>query len=91
MRAALSQDKSIVISQKHFTMDEEVVEGAVNCLTIDTGSPDRAARIEAHLAKTDPALLVHIRGGTIVVDVENMGDDESHVAARLLSEAVGVS
>jgi len=89
--AALSQDKSIVISQKHFTMDEEVVEGAVNCLTIDTGSPDRAARIEAYLAKTDPALLVHIRGGTIVVDVENMGDDESHVAARLLSEAVGVS
>jgi D-glucosaminate-6-phosphate ammonia-lyase len=62
----------------------------VNCLVvrIDPESGTTAPAVEAVLAAQDPAILVHLRDDTVVVDVEVMNEAEAQLVADRLFELI---
>ncbi len=68
-----------------FTMDEQLVDEPVNCLTIRSAD-DAASGVVGRLAAGDPSILVHAVDGLIVVDVECMDEDEAALVGRRLRE-----
>jgi D-glucosaminate-6-phosphate ammonia-lyase len=62
----------------------------VNCLVVEIGpqTGTTAEVVEAALAAQDPAVLVHLRGDSIVVDVEVMNEAEAELVADRLAQLV---
>jgi D-glucosaminate-6-phosphate ammonia-lyase len=76
-------------SPMHFTMEEDVVEGRPpNCLVIqiDPNGETTAERVYAGLRSGRPAVFVHLRGDTLIVDVEEVREEDVEILAERLSE-----
>lgn len=68
-------------------MAEELVPEPVNCLLVQTGSAGRANQVDRRLRDGSPAIYAHLRGDTLVVDVEVLSDDQADfVGTRLAQE-----
>lgn len=75
----------------HFTMEEDVVEGRPpNCLLvrIDPTGTTTAARMHASLRGGRPAIFAHLRGDSLIVDVEEVSDEDAAVIAERLREEI---
>jgi D-glucosaminate-6-phosphate ammonia-lyase len=76
-------------TKKNFTMEEDVVDGPFNCLVVhlDPGSaPVSAAELHTRLRAASPAILTHLRGDEVILDVEAVTEDDADVIAGRLRE-----
>ena len=76
-------------SPMFFSM-QETLHGApepANCLVVEVGpeSGTTAAAVEEALAADDPAILVHLRDESVIVDVEVMNEEEAQLVAERLA------
>lgn len=73
-----------------FTMDERLLpDGEVNCLAIrstDGGLP--LDQVAVNLADADPAILVHVQDGVLIVDVECVSEAEAVQIGSALRDAL---
>jgi seryl-tRNA(Sec) selenium transferase len=75
----------------HFTMEEDVVTGRPpNCLVIriDPSGGTTAERVFEGLRGGRPAVFAHLRGDTLIVDVEEVGEEDAAVLAERLREEI---
>lgn len=76
-------------TKKNFTMEEDVVDGPFNCMVVHldpASAPVTAAELHARLRGTSPAILTHLRGDQVILDVEAVTEDDAEVIATRLRE-----
>jgi len=77
----------VQVKPMSFTMAEELVPEPVNCLLVQTGSAGRANQVDRRLRNGSPAIYAHLRGDSLIVDVEVLSDDQADfVGTRLAQE-----
>lgn len=77
----------VQVKPMSFTMAEQLVPEPVNCLLVQTGSADRASQADRLLRDGSPAIYAHLRGDSLIIDVEVLSDDQADfVGTRLAQE-----
>jgi D-glucosaminate-6-phosphate ammonia-lyase len=71
-----------------FTMDETLAPEPVNCvhITLAPQFAEYAGKLEAALRDGNPSILVHVRGDSLIVDMETVSDGEVDVLGPRLRE-----
>ena len=89
VRARLDRVPGVATAPMFFSMQETLhpAPQPVNCLVVEIGpaSGTTAGAVEAALAAQDPAILVHLRDDSVVVDVEVMNEAEAQLVADRLA------
>jgi L-seryl-tRNA(Ser) seleniumtransferase len=79
----------ITVTRMNFTMEEDVVDGPVNCLVLRL-APDAgrltAEELDRRLRAARPAILTHLRGDELILDVEAVTESDAEVIAGRLRE-----
>jgi L-seryl-tRNA(Ser) seleniumtransferase len=86
IRRGIEHLTGVTATPMGFTMEETLEPEPVNCLVvrIDPGSSRAAREVEAALRAGNPAVLVHLRDDTLIVDVEMVREgDEQMIVDRL--------
>jgi hypothetical protein len=86
IRQGIDHLTGVTATPMSFTMEETLEPEPVNCLVvrIDPGSSRTAREVEAALRAGNPAVLVHLRDDTLIVDVEMVREgDEQMIVDRL--------
>ena len=80
--------RAAVVAPMCFTMDETLAPEPVNCLHITLAPPvaGHAGNLEAALRAGDPSILLHVRGDSLIADMETVSDDEAHAVGSRLRE-----
>jgi D-glucosaminate-6-phosphate ammonia-lyase len=81
IRRGLEDLPGISVSPMSFTMEETLEPEPVNCLVVrvDPASGATAREIELALRSGNPAVLVHLRDETLIVDVEMVRDGDPEI------------
>jgi L-seryl-tRNA(Ser) seleniumtransferase len=82
----------ITASRMNFTMEEDVVPGPTNCLVVRLDPADgqiSATELDRRLRARRPAILTHLRGDQLILDVEAVSDDDAKLIAGALHEELG--
>jgi L-seryl-tRNA(Ser) seleniumtransferase len=90
--ARLPRHDWVEATPMHFTMEEDVVsERPPNCLVIKLAprGGTSAERVNEGLKNGRPAVFAHLRGDTLIVDVEEVSDQDAVVLAERLREEIG--
>jgi L-seryl-tRNA(Ser) seleniumtransferase len=90
-RAALERlagVRAATVAPMCFTMNETLAPEPVNCLHIKLAPQfaDHVGRLEAALRTGNPSILLHVRDGSLIVDVEEVSDDEVDMLGSRLRE-----
>jgi len=92
VRGRLAGVPGIITAPMFLSMQETLHPSPepVNCLVVRIGpeSGTTAPAVEAVLAAQDPAVLVHLRDDSVVVDVEVMNEAEAQLVADRLVELI---
>jgi D-glucosaminate-6-phosphate ammonia-lyase len=90
IRRGLEDLPGISLSPMNFTMEETLEPEPVNCLVVrvDPASGATAREIELALRSGNPAVLVHLRDETLIVDVEMVRDGDPEVIVNRFRSAL---
>jgi D-glucosaminate-6-phosphate ammonia-lyase len=90
MRSLLADAPGIQTGQKHFTMDERLLDGAVNCMTVQCpGGAGQIEQISAELLSGDPSIATVVLDDKLVIAVDTVLADQHLAIARRLRTMFG--
>jgi len=85
MRSLLADAPGIHTGQKYFTMDERLLDGPVNCMTVQcAGGAAQTEQISADLLSGDPSIATVVLDDKLVIAVDTMLADQHLAIARRL-------
>jgi L-seryl-tRNA(Ser) seleniumtransferase len=91
IQAQLPSHPWLEATPMHFTMEEDVVgDRPANCLVIriDPSGGTTAERVFEGMLVGTPAVFAHLRGDTLIIDVEEVSEEDAPVLAERLREEV---
>jgi len=76
----------ITATPMHLTMAEDLMPEPVNCLLveIDPGAQPRSDTLSERLAGGNPSILTHLRGNSLILDVECASDSDAELMGQRL-------
>jgi D-glucosaminate-6-phosphate ammonia-lyase len=90
MRSLLADTPGIRTEEKHFTMDERLVDEPVNCMTVECrGGAKQVEQVSADLLSGDPSIATVVLDNKLVVAVDTVLADQHLAIARRLQEIFG--
>ncbi len=76
---------ALTLAPMHFTMEEQLENGPVNCLTIRA---DDVPRIAARLAEGNPSIATLVQDNALVVAMDTVADEEVAVIGACIRQAL---